>query len=239
MRNPFELVLPKESQVPYTENEIKNMISIENPYENQENPQNPTANPYLIVINDSFNLKESLNKISFLRKFSNQIIFLYYIYHTSKIELQFKFFCESEYNIKVLYLESNEEILDFLDNLIGNIPVKHDKIKAIYYENHSKVRLETYFEKQFDNEETPIFIKQLMCVPGVSEKKAHAIATRFSFKELMKYYTSNESIKNKEGLLKSIEYINKSNGRKNKIGEAVSKKVFFYYVSEYNTVIEC
>lgn len=218
----------------YSKADIKNLISIENPTHNN-------INPYLIVITDTFKLKEILTKFDTLTKLSKELYLIMKITLNTKensIILKLKFFLETEYKVKVYFCETNESLLDFFENLLKNIPIKLEKSKLEYYDNKANIKLNTYFNEELNNENTVVWIKQLMCIPGVSEVKAHAIALKYSFQDLVETYFCNESSKNyKEGFLKTVEVVNKKNGSVMKIGEAISKKIYLYFVSKGEDII--
>lgn len=202
-----------------------NIVAIENP--------DSKENPYLLVIFDEFSLKEILLKFGEITKLSNQLYLILRLNLTNKNStniLNLKFFLEVNYKVKVWICESYDTMVDFFNNLLTNIPIKKEKSKLEYYENKSTLKLNTYFNEEFDDESTPTWIKHLMCIPGISEIKAHAIAMKYSFKELIKIYLSNEHNKSfKESVLKNIE-VNYNGGVK-KIGDAISKKVYIFFTS--------
>ena len=234
LKNPIKILSQvNNSNLSNKYEDIQNFMSIENP-----NDQNG-LNPIFIQINESFRIKELLNRIALFKSLTNEIYFVFKGLDKTNYSLKFKFFAETKYKIKIIYLETNEELIDFISNLLSNLPSKLEKIRSINYENKASIKLMTYFDSEFQDESIPLWIKQLICIPGISENKAHAIAMKHSFSDLMKFYfNTSENTKNKQTLLKNIEVFNKKSNKTTKIGEVLSKKVYSFFTSNSEDIIE-
>ena len=214
-----------------TQSEVKssNMIGFENPDNNKK--------PFIFLIFDSLKIQEILIRTEQIQSLNADITLIIISTKENELQIQLKFFLEIQYKIKTFFCENNEMFFKYFENVLKTIPVKNEKSKIEYYENKSGVQLKTYFNEEFEDENTPTFIRQLTCIPGVSEIKAHAIAIKYSFKNLIKYYTDQStSQKEKELLLKDIQ-INSKLAKTTRIGEAISKKVYFFYTSESSSII--
>lgn len=210
---------------------ITNMFGFQNPIDKNSH--------YYYLIYDYFKLQELLLRVEELSNYfmKNETelkltIIIIGIIGEKSIFNKFKFFVESEYKILVINLESNESLIIFTENLIRSIPDKHIKSNIEFYDCKFNVQLSTYFDEEFEDDLIPTFMKQLMCIPGVTEHKALAISRKYSFKKLLSAYNSSSlMLKQRENLLASIEYKNKNNENIKKIGELVSKRIYNYFTT--------
>ena len=112
--------------------------------------------------------------------------------------------------IRTKDLAETAQILIMLKEKIKSIPAD-DETRQIVYESSVNIS-----KKQNMSKET-VFIKQLSCIPGISDKTAKDIVNIFpSMKELILQYSSLESEKECERLLTTIDGI----------GLIISKKVY-------------
>lgn len=231
-KNPLDLKSDPEQSVidsDYESIDMSNMVGFDNP--------ESINNPILILVYEVFKIKELLNRIAELVKQTKELFIVFKSLLFNSHLHNFKFFIETNYKAKIYFVETNEKLFDFFMNMTTNLPTRQKKSSNIYFENKSTIKLNTYFDQIFPDEYTPIWIKQLMCIPGISETKAHAIAMKYSYKELSDYYNGTESTKIKENHLRNIEVLNKKSGNVTKIGEAISRKVFVFLTSPPETVI--
>lgn len=194
--------------------------------------------PIYLLICEEFNVKNMFNIINNLIDLCNNIIIIFksvkkdlYLYsktfntlidssnknNSQKIHNildEFVFFIENKYNtkIKFYFVETNDQLTNFVINLCNNLPEKAEKTRVLFYDIKNTIKLTTYFKQEFKDKNTSVWIKQLMCIPGISEYKAHAIALKYSFKDLMNIYNNlNYKEKEKVNLLKDIEFVTKKN----------------------------
>ena len=142
---------------------------------------------------------EGLSKNKFGVKFSTLL--------SAMLNMQFR---DNVTVIRTKDLEETAQILIMLKEKIKSIP-DGDEARQIVYESSVNIS-----KKQNMNKDT-VFIKQLSCIPGVSDKIAKDITKVFpSLKKLILMYSTIETEKECERLLTSIDGI----------GLIISKKVY-------------
>ena len=192
---------------------------------------------------------------SFADEYSRKVIFekienysnnhLYFVFYESEeivkeIYRDFKFFVETQIGIKIYIANSNQDFFDYISDLAISITVKEEKSKISFYDTKPDSHTNLCEIENITNSKQITWIEQLMCLPGISERKAIAISKEFpDLRSLMDCYLSDEySSLEKENFLKNIEIVNKTKDKVSKIGQSISSKIYSYFTaSEHNSII--
>lgn len=168
-----------------------------------------------------------LERFESLFKHTKNILIILLDCEENKTFQSIKFFLEVCYSAKFFTCCNNSELVDLLVNITDQLPDKEAKANTTAYDDRGVSKLKTFFNEEFKDEITPVWIKHLMCIPGISEIKAHAIAMKYTFKELMEVYTSDKiSLSEKENYLKGLIVENKETKSSKNLGVALSKRIF-------------
>jgi len=145
---------------------------------------------------------------------------------------EISFILKSCSKIKIYHCSDNYDLYDYLVDLISSISLKEEKSKLTFFDL-KPVTNSNLSELDDLSENSRIWVKHLMCIPGISEKKAIAIVKMYpTFKSLIEVYESEEFTElEKEKFLKDITIIGNANSSK-RIGEAVSSKVYKYFTEK-------
>jgi hypothetical protein len=157
---------------------------------------------------------------------------------TSKDDLIFFFL--TDLKVKVVEFSTNNDLVEFLSNFTDSITSKEEKSKITFFDAKPVTSTNLCDLENILDEDSKMFIKHLMCIPGISEKKAIAIVKSYpTLKNLMKIYSSCEyNLKEKENFLADIEIADKSKNSSKKLGNALSQKIYkFFYSSDPETII--
>ena len=161
----------------------------------------------------------------------NNIILLLYIVNFSdlkeseKIKSNFIYFLSNKLNIKFVDISNSDELVDYIYNFNNSILTKDNKSKITFFDT-KPVQITSL--TQNENIKNLIFVKHLMCLPGVSERIAIAIVKEYPRLDLLyDIYLSDEyDEKEKENLLENIQIGNK------RLGPALSNKIYKFFTAE-------
>ena len=119
------------------------------------------------------------------------------------------------------------------------VVTKKEKSQITFFESKAVSHSNLCGMEGIEDPKTITWIENLMCIPGISETKAIAIAKVFgSFSSLMEVYTSDQfSEKEKQNYLVDTEIHNKQKNTVKKLGPAISQKVYKFYSSVDPSVI--
>jgi len=146
---------------------------------------------------------------------------------------EISFFLQSYSQIKVFNCFNNTDLFHFLENFILSISTKEEKSKLTYFDL-KPVTNSNLSELDDLSENSRIWVKHLMCIPGISEMKAIGIVKMYpTFKSLIEIYESNEFTElEKERFLRDIEINSSGKNTKKRIGDAVSSKVYKFFTAK-------
>ena len=161
----------------------------------------------------------------------NNIILLLYMVNFSdlkeseKIKSNFIYFLSNKLNIKFVDISNSDELVDYIYNFNNSILTKDNKSKITFFDT-KPVQITSL--TQNENIKNLIFVKHLMCLPGVSERIAIAIVKEYPRLDLLyDIYLSDEyDEKEKENLLENIQIGNK------RLGPALSNKIYKFFTAE-------
>ena len=130
--------------------------------------------------------------------------------------------------IKIIEIINSNHLSDYLTNFIKSIENK--KIKANLHIFDSKPSKNINLAK-INGVTNYDFVKQLMCIDGISEPKAIAIVKCYPMlSKLYDVYLSDQfTEEEKMELLENCVVDYKDNGTTKKLGKAISLKVYQYY----------
>ncbi len=154
-------------------------------------------------------------------------------------------FLNTELKLKVLDCYSKSDLIDFISNFTESITKKEEKSKVTFFDTKPVTNTKLCELEGITDEESLIFVKHLMCISGVSERKALAIVKVYPrVVDLMRIYDSSElNVSEKESLLKMVEICDKKVlglGTKSGIkyiGQAISAKVYKFFSAEDKSVV--
>jgi len=198
----------------------------------------------LIFTNQSF-LSDYMSNLIFekLQKFPKNLVYLIF-YESEEIIKEkytdFKFFVQTQLRAKIYIANSKPDFFDYLSNLAYSITIKEEKAKITYFESKPTSHSNLCELENITENKQLTWIEHLMCIPGVSERKAISISKQYNnIKSLMLSYLSDEySESEKENLLKNIEVINKTKNKVTKIGPSLSSKIYnFFKATDPNLII--
>lgn len=141
------------------------------------------------------------------------------------------FYLTTKAKIKIFKCDSNLDLYDFIENFICSITIKEEKAKSTFFDLKPAANV-NLSDLDSINENTRIWVKHLMCIPGISEKKALSVVKIYpDFKSLIEVYESSElNDSEKEKLLKDIT---PSTGNSSKrLGEVISSRIYRYYMNK-------
>ena len=148
----------------------------------------------------------------------------------------FKYFIQTEMNIKYIDISNSNELIDYLYNYIESLINKEYKSKLTFFQS-KPVQITNLCD--IENIKNKDFIKHLMCINGISEMKAIAIVKEYpTLSSLYDIYLSDQYNENeKKSLLENIEIENKAKGTIKKIGKVLSEKIYKYYINKESNCI--
>ena len=119
----------------------------------------------------------------------------------------------------------SDELVDYIYNFNNSILTKESKSKITFFDT-KPVQITSL--TQNENISNIIFVKHLMCLPGISERIAIAIVKEYPRLDLLyNIYLSDEyDEKEKENLLENIQVGNK------RLGPALSNKIYKFFTAE-------
>jgi hypothetical protein len=149
------------------------------------------------------------------------------------------YFLNTEARVKVYDCTTSNDLIEFLHNYIEAVVSKEEKSKLTFFDS-KPVAITSLCEMEgITDTQSLTWIKHLMCIPGVSENKAIAIAKEYpNFTSLVNVYVScgyNE--KEKECILKDIEVPNREKDKTTRLGIALSTKIFKVFNSTDPNII--
>lgn len=187
---------------------------------------------------DSINNKNIFKTLSLLLDIAenpNNVVCMFYDIKKKDFAdiRQIEFFLNSKLKVKTIEIASNRDLFEFLENFFSIITSKEERAKTNIFDL-KPVTNSNLAELENISEISRIWVKHLMCIPGISEMKAISIVKMYpTFKSLIDVYESDEfSESEKEKFLKDIEIVSANNSTKKRIGEAVSSKVYKYFTSQ-------
>ena len=135
--------------------------------------------------------------------------------------------------IKVYKTQSIDETIIFIDKVFEKITKEHEEFWKYNSEiaiTNSKYSASLKTKKKSNMTPEVLFHAQLELIPGVSNKIAEAITSKYkTLKTLQVKYNELDKDSSKN-ILKDITY--ESNGKNRKVGPVVSKKVYSYICGE-------
>ena len=153
---------------------------------------------------------------------------------------EFLFFVETQLQVKTYMSNSKQDFFDFIANLVISITIKEDKSKINFFESKFSTHSNLCKAENITDLKQITWVEHLMCIPGVSERKAIAISKEFnSFKSLMDCYISDDySEMEKKNFFKDIEIEDKNKDKISKIGQTISLRIYTYFTAtDHNTII--
>jgi hypothetical protein len=149
------------------------------------------------------------------------------------------FFINTELGVKIFECNSSNEFIEFLQNYSDSILTKEEKSKLTFFES-KPVNTTNLCELEGITDETTLtWIRHLMCIPGISETKAIAVAKVYpNYTSLIDQYNkSGYNEREKESFLKDIEVDNKNKNKTTKLGVALSTKIYKVFNSTDPNII--
>jgi hypothetical protein len=149
------------------------------------------------------------------------------------------FFINTELGIKIFECNSNNEFIDYLHHFSDSIITKEEKSKITFFESKPTNTTNLCELEGITDETTLTWIRQLMCIPGISETKAIAVAKVYpNYVSLIEQYNkSGYNEKERESFLKDIEVDNKAKNKTSKLGVALSTKIYKVFNSTDSNII--
>ena len=144
---------------------------------------------------------------------------------SNKTKSNFIYFISNKLNIKFIDISNSDELVDYIYNFNNSILTKESKSKITFFDT-KPVQITSL--TQNENISNIIFVKHLMCLPGISERIAIAIVKEYPRLDLLyNIYLSDEyDEKEKENLLENIQVGNK------RLGPALSNKIYKFFTAE-------
>ena len=191
-------------------------------------------NDFIKNVQNNQILLETLDHLTKITDSHNITVLLYQVNFDSNEKNEkgeFKYFVQTEMNIKCLDIANSNELTDYLYNYIESLINKDSKSKLTFFES-KPVQLTNLCD--IEGIKNKDFIKNLMCINGISEIKAISIVKQYpTLNSLYEIYLSEQyTEKEKKSLLENIEIENKAKGTIKKIGKALSEKIYKYYMNE-------
>ena len=215
-------ILPK---FPYNKNTLKIIYKSEIYFIIFQNKQD-----FIDNVQNSTLLFEYLYELNKLTDINNIILVLYMVNfsdmkESEKIKSNFLFFLSTKLNIKFVDISNSDELVDYIYNFNNSILTKDNKSKITFFDT-KPVQITSL--TQNENITNLIFIKHLMCLPGISERIAIAIVKEYPrLDSLYNIYLSEEyDEEEKENLLENIKIGNK------RLGPALSNKIYKFFTAE-------
>jgi hypothetical protein len=183
-------------------------------------------------LNDNINSEDILLQSDDLLKLAspNNITLIFFEINEENLKekTELIYFINTHLNIKIFDCNLNTELADFLQNYVDAIVTKEEKSKLTFYESKPVASTNLCALEGITEEKSIIWVKHLMCIPGVSERKAISVVKAFpTLQSLMEIYDSTEfNEKEKESYLKDVEIVNKTNNTTKKLGKVLSAKIY-------------
>ena len=222
IQNLSSQIIPK---FPYNKNTLKISYKSEIYFIIFQNKQDFIDN----VINSTL-LFEYLYELTKITDENNIILLLYTVNfsdtkESNKTKSNFIYFINNKLNIKSIDISNSDELVDYIYNFNNSILTKDTKSKITFFDTKP---VQVTSLTQNENISNIIFVKHLMCLPGISERIAIAIVKEYPrLDELYKIYLSDEYDENeKENLLENIQVGNK------RLGPALSNKIYKFFTAE-------
>ena len=149
------------------------------------------------------------------------------------------FFLNTEAQVKVVQTFNNNELVDFLANYVDSLIKKESKSKITFFDSKPVTSTNLCDLEGITDEKTIMFVKHLMCIPGVSERKAISVVKVYPYLiNLMEFYISEEyNEMEKENLLKDLEVSDKSKNTVKILGQALSSKIYRTFSSSDPSIV--
>ena len=222
IQNLSSKIIPK---FPYNKNTLKVSYKSEIYFIIFQNKQD-----FIDNVKNSTLLFEYLYELTKITDVNNIILLLYMVNfsdlkESEKIKSNFIYFLSNKLNIKFVDISNSDELVDYIYNFNNSILTKDNKSKITFFDT-KPVQITSL--TQNENIKNLIFVKHLMCLPGVSERIAIAIVKEYPRLDLLyDIYLSDEyDEKEKENLLENIQIGNK------RLGPALSNKIYKFFTAE-------
>ena len=180
-------------------------------------------------------LFEYMYELTKITEERNIILILYMVNfndmkESNRIKSSFIFFLNTKLNIKIIDVNNSDELVDYIYNFNNSIFTKDNKSKITFFDTKP---VQTTSLSQNENIKNLMFVKHLMCLPGISERIAIAIVKKYpTLDSLYKIYLSEEYDENeKENLLENIQVAGANGGTK-RLGSALSNKVYKFFMAD-------
>ena len=180
-------------------------------------------------------LFEYMYELTKITEERNIILILYMVNfndmkESNRIKSSFIFFLNTKLNIKIIDVNNSDELVDYIYNFNNSIFTKDNKSKITFFDTKP---VQTTSLSQNENIKNLMFVKHLMCLPGISERIAIAIVKKYpTLDSLYKIYLSEEYDENeKENLLENIQVAGANGGTK-RLGPALSNKVYKFFMAD-------
>ena len=220
-------IIPK---FPYNKNTLKISYKSEIYFIVFQNKQDFIEN----VITSSL-LFEYLYELTKITDENNIILLLYMVNfsdmkESNKTKSNFIYFISNKLKIKFIDISNSDELVDYIYNFNNSILTKESKSKITFFDT-KPVQITSL--TQNENISNIIFVKHLMCLPGISERIAIAIVKEYPRLDLLyNIYLSDEyDEKEKENLLENIQVVGPNGGTK-RLGPALSNKIYKFFMSD-------
>ena len=191
-------------------------------------------NDFIDNVQKSSILFEYIYELTKLTEAINIILIFYMVNfddmkESNNLKSSFVYFLNTKLNIKIVDLSNSEELVDYIYNFNNSILTKENKSKITFFDT-KPVQLTSLTENEGIN--NLVFVKHLMCLPGLSEKIAIAIVKEYPRLEMLyDIYLSDEyDEEDKKSLLENIQIVG-NNGKSKRIGPAISHKIYKFFTS--------
>lgn len=192
-----------------------------------------------------FNLVE---KLMHLTNPKNITVIFFEIPHNFKFNLEDQqiskeeliFFLNIEIRAKVYDCNHKNDLVDFIGNYADSIITRGEKSKITFFDAKPVNSTNLCETEGITDENSIMLVKHLMCIPGVSERKAISVVKNYpTLSSLMSIYNSNQYNDNeKENLLRDVEIFDKSKNTTKRLGGALSAKIYkCFYSDNPDTII--
>jgi hypothetical protein len=138
------------------------------------------------------------------------------------------FFLNCEMKVKTALCSGNNDLVEFLANFCESLTKKEDKSKITFFDAKPVTSTNLCELENITDDKTIMFVKHLMCIPGISERKAIAVVKVYPYlSELMRVYCSEEYTEHeKENLLKDMEVEDHAKNTVKRLGGVLSSKIY-------------
>jgi hypothetical protein len=152
---------------------------------------------------------------------------------------EFIFFLNIEIGVKIVQTYGNNELVDFFANYVESLIKKESKSKITFFDSKPVTSTNLCDLEGITDEKTIMFVKHMMCIPGVSERKAISVVLTYPYlSNLMEIYLSSEFNEiEKENLLNDLEINDKSKNTVKKLGHVISSKIYRTFASTDPSIV--